>query len=123
MRKSRQIEITAPVSSFTVAPHRYTYDSDIIDGEISAMSLREFRALAPYVAGEVVYIEHNGEARLAYIHAMYVDYTHNNERRHKYRVTLANRTGDRFSKVWFYTWPGYIQRGYKLAGLAPDMKD
>lgn len=119
-----------PVSSYPVAPHRYTWDgAGDVDGsshydeatEQMVPPLSEFLKASPYKAGEVVWIAYGSEARLAFIADVFHDYDGCGDRRHKYRVHMANVRGDRFAKTWFYTWPGMVQRGYARAGLAPDI--
>ena len=108
-----------PVDAYEVAPHRYlwTAECDYRDAD----TYREFIKGVPYQPGEVVYIDHNGSATKAMIVRVFGERDRYGDRREKFAVSLANKKGDRFAKHWFYTWPGFIQRGYQLAGLAPDV--
>lgn len=114
-----------PVSSYPVAPDHYANpDLPTIDDTPGpdGMRIRDWIAAQPYHAGDVVWFEYNGlygkQPRKAFISGVWVDYDRYGDRRPKFRVHLANKTGDRFAKNWFYTWPGFIERGYKLAATA-----
>lgn len=113
------------VEDAEIAPHRYTWDasSDYQD----ARELKAFLAGVPYKAGEVVYVERAGHgeyvARKARILFVTWDREHRErtgERREMYRVQFETGAG-LWSKLWEYVHPGHVQRGYKLAGLAPDV--
>lgn len=67
----------------------------------------------PYKKDHVVYMEYDGEVRKAIITDIFLDRDQFDDRRPKYRIHLANKKGDTFAKNWLYTWPGFIQRGYK----------
>ena len=110
-----------PVSEFEVAPHRYLWT----DGQDSDPDIRKFSdwlKTVPYQAGEVVWLEHKGKPVKARIMQVFRDYNRWQEAREMYRVQIETAKGH-WSKAWFYTWSGFIQRGYKLAGLAPDVPD
>lgn len=109
-----QVPEERPVSSFEVEPHRYTEHFDDWS-YLFTRSLKDFREGCPYKAGQVVYVEHNGEVRKALISMVFrVFHDGSGDPVEKFRVHLANKTGDRFAKNWFYTFPGPIQRGYEL---------
>lgn len=105
---------TRPVSSFEVEPHRYTEHFDDWS-YLYTRTTKDFREGCPYKAGQVVYIDHNGEARKALISMVFRSHLPmSGDVVEKFRVHLANKTGDQFAKNWFYTYPGHIQRGYEL---------
>lgn len=119
-RTSARISLPATVDETTVAPHRYTWDgANNVDGDPSAMPYREWRKAQPYQPGDVVWIDRDGKAVRAYISDVFVEYDRYGDRRAKYRVHPETAKGT-WSKLWHYTFPGYIQRGYLRAGLAPD---
>lgn len=117
------------VASAEVAPHRYLWSGAIRpDGEpakelVDCTSFKDRRANVPYAEGEVVYVERSGEAVKARI---YVVLTTMRDRygdpREAYKVQVATASGH-WSKLWEMAHPGFIQRGYKRAGLAPDVPD
>lgn len=116
------------VADATIAPHRYRYETTLrAADEKPAKDLeycadhKERKANLPYVAGEVVYIDHNGAAvKARIIHAF--DWTRDNAGfiREQYNVQLETKAG-LWAKVWMRAYPGTIQRGYQRAGLAPDV--
>jgi len=85
------------------------------------MPLGDFLRLAPYQPGDVVYVPYAEAWRLAYVSHVFHEYDLYGDRRHKFRVHLANKKGDRFAISWIYVFPGQIQRGYARAGKAPDI--
>jgi len=109
-----------PVADFEVAPHRYLW-SGIEDVYRDAASYAEFMAGVPYKKGEVVWLDHGTPVK-ALIVDVFCDRDRFGDRREKYRVVTETKKGF-WSKSWHYTWSGYIQRGYKKAGLAPDIPD
>lgn len=107
-----------PVAEYEVEPNRYTEHFDDWS-YLYARSLKDFREGCPYKEGQVVYVEHNGEARKAYISMVFRDHhLGSGDPVEKFRVHVATKQGDRFAKNWYYTFPGYIQRGYELAEKA-----
>lgn len=128
--------IPSTVAATPVAPHRYTWDMpdpELVEGTPDDGVIGErarFLASVPYRAGEVVYVErvvydakakeHNQVPILARILYVFVERNHYGDLREKYRVQLATKAG-LWSKKWVYVWPGHVQRGYMLAGLAPDV--
>ena len=119
------IELPKP-STVPTAPHRFTWDSDTIDGSFvvrdgqAIPSLRDFMALSPYKVGDVIMVTHGEGFKRAYVSLVGHDYDRFGDRMLKYRVHTENAKGDVFSKNFYYVWPGMIQRGYQRAGLAPD---
>ena len=113
-----------PVTGCVVAPHRYTWDDATQDDpsvhEYGVDALRRWQKTVPYQPGEVVYVERNGKAVLARILNVFHERNRFDERVAKFRVQYATGDGE-WSKMWVYTYPGFIQRGYALAGLAPDV--
>lgn len=102
-----------PVADFEVAPDRYP-TAPAVDGDPNAMKLSEWRKLSTYKEGEVVWLDEGGEPVKALITDVFHDYDQYGDRREKYRVVKATVKGQ-WSKTFKYTWPGYIERGYKLA--------
>lgn len=119
--RNREHPAPHPVSSYTVAPDHYGPNEDIERAAqmANAATWAEFKELCPYKPGDVVWLEHytaNGkEARKAFISDVWPERDQDGFRRPKFRVHIATAKGDRFARNWFYTWPGYIERGYKLA--------
>lgn len=117
--KSWQTSPNAP-STYEVAPHRYT-----IEGTDSsyrwANSYDAFMAGVPYKEGEVIYLLRNGVAAKAFILSVWYERDSLGDRREKYKVVVERVTGDAFSKNWEWVHPGFVQRGYAAAGLAPDV--
>jgi len=110
-----------PVDAYPVAPHRYLFTDMDESYRESGTSWKDFKAGLPYDIGDVIYLEYNGELRKAIISYVFREVDRFGDFREKYRIHLANKTGNVFGKSWVYTYPGFIQRGYKLAGLAPDV--
>lgn len=117
------------VAGATVAPHRYIYNGTFRhDGNPGAKemadctSYAERRANLPYVEGEVVYLDRNGVAVKALIYVAHTSgYTDRyGDPREAYKVQIETVSGH-WSKLWEIAHPGYIQRGYQRAGLAPDV--
>lgn len=111
------------VDDAPVAPHRYRWDrDDDIDNDPSAMPIRDWKAAQPYQPGDVVYVQDGDDLRKARIMAVHVDYDRWDDRRPKFKVQYATK-GGLWGKLFSYTYPGPIQRGYKLAGLAPEIPE
>jgi hypothetical protein len=112
------------VEDAAVAPHRYTFDSssDYRDAE----DYQAFIAGVPYKEGEVVYVERYGEgcklAKKARIVHVWYERDRFGDRRELYRAQFETAKG-LWSKVAEKTYAGPIQRGYQLAGLAPDLDE
>lgn len=109
-----------PVSEYEVAPHRYLWDRTTPDD--LAVTVREVIAAAPYKPGEVVYVVYGDSYRKAMIYSVSVDRNIYDEWRECYRVFPETKAG-LWSKLYYTAHPGYIQRGYQRAGLAPEMPE
>lgn len=107
-----------PVSEFQIAPHRYRYDRD--DGHSKPASLREFLKAVPYQRGDVVLVALGNVVARAYVLSVNVYRNSWGDRCESYRVLMETKKGY-WSKSWRRTYPGPIQRGYALAGRAPDV--
>jgi len=110
--------------AFPLAPHRYTWDREGPEEALADPSsgpIREWRAALPYQKGEVIMVERRGKPYRAKVLDIILDYDRYGDRRACYQCATETATGV-FSKVWFRFYPGHIQRGYLLAGLAPDLE-
>lgn len=119
------------VADSAIAPHRYLWKGA---PEIPAVEYpkgadrvtrgmyehRHFMKHVEYHIGDVIYLEHNGAPILARVLRVFAERNRHDELVAKYRVQLATKSG-LWSKVWIYAHPGPVQRGYQLAGLAPEM--
>lgn len=112
------------VADTPVAPHRYTWNGGEHESQYDQRTddLDAWRAALAYRIGDAVYVERNGRPVLARVLHVFLDYTRHEDRIAKYRVQLATKAGQ-WSRSWVYVWPGHIQRGYALAGLAPDVPE
>ena len=106
-----------PVADYPVAEHRYRWDRE---DDTFPETYKEVKAAAPYKPGEVVYVVYGDTFRKAIIVDIfcYVDYY--GDLREHYRVLPETKEGT-WSKLYYTTYPGHIQRGYQRAGLAPEM--
>jgi hypothetical protein len=113
-------QMPAAPSTFEAAEHRY-----LAEGRDTsyrwAMSYDDFLAGVPYKENEVMLALCDGEARKAFILSTGYEKDSHGDRREKYRVLIANKTGDQFSKNWKWVFPRQVQDGYVAAGLAPDV--
>lgn len=123
------LELPDP-ATLDVAPHRYLWtgspeetERELLAGERGTEARQKFMALVPYKVGEVVYVVYGDTFAKAYISAVLCNYDRYGDRREMYRVHRLNADGKRFSKRWYYAHPGYVQRGYQRAGLAPEMPE
>lgn len=121
MIRNAPAEWTKPVDEIPVEPHRYRYD-ECNDDYRYAATYREFITGVPYQRGHVVYVSDNGKLRKALILDVRSDRDRYGDRREMFRIAFAT-AGDTWSKLFNYTYSGPIQRGYKIAGLAPEMPD
>lgn len=114
------------VEEIEVAPHRYRWDGAVgADGNrlgdiALADDFRAARACIPYKEGEVVYIERGDKAVRALIYRAAIGRDRYGDRREWYNVQPETASGT-FSKLWERVHPGFIQRGYQRAGLAPEI--
>lgn len=106
------------VANAVVAPHRYTWDRD--DG-VMEKGYRQTIDLAPYKVGDVVLVEVGNTAVKAIVLSVLAYRDRYGDYQEYYRVARETKKG-LWAKVWCNTFPGFIQRGYALAGLAPDVK-
>lgn len=107
------------VDDYTVAPHRYT--NDAIDARPANDSPKAWRATVPYQSGDVVWVQDGVVAKRALIVGLFSERNRYGDFIAKFRVRLETRAGY-WSKLWVYTWPGFIQRGYEMAAV-PDPRE
>lgn len=113
-----------PVADFTVADHRYLYNASTGADALSfsdSMDAKKVRAAAPYQKGDVVYVVWGDGYRRAYVEDVWVR-RRDGDLIEYYRVRHENVDGT-WSRLVKDAFPGYIQRGYQRAGLAPEMPD
>lgn len=106
------------VADIEVAPHRYLFHA--IEHEDAHGP--DWRKHLPYKEGEVIWIKTGTEVVRAKIYRILYGRNQFGDIMPTYRVQKETAKGV-FSKVWVNTWPGMIQRGYKMKGLAPDIPD
>lgn len=117
--RNMDVDSTPPPGELPVAEHRYRWDRPYDPREDG--SLQEWRESVPYKAGEVVWVAVGAVTpKRAFITHVFSTRDRYGERRAQFRVRYETKAGT-WSKQWNYTWPGPIQRGYALAGLAPDV--
>lgn len=109
-----------PVADYEVAPHRYRYDKPHDPEAAIPITWRDVRDAAPYKAGEVVFVVHGDGFRRAIIHLVDVTKDGADFWRECYRVFPETKAGQ-WSRLFYVAHPGFIQRGYQRAGLAPEM--
>lgn len=109
-----------PVADCEIAPHRYTDDHDS-RYEWAKMDYKEWKAAIPYHGGDVVWCEFwtpKGKiAKRAIILDTFVDgdaRQRTGDRRPKYRIAYETAAG-KWGKLFTFTFPGMIQRGYQIA--------
>jgi hypothetical protein len=112
-----------PVDQFEVAPHRYLYDRMV--GAEAMLGLpeptyRDAVRLAPYQKGDVVYVVYGDGFTRVYIEQVFARRNSYGDMVEYYRGRRETKAG-RWAKVPYDVFPGYIQRGYQRAGLAPEM--
>lgn len=113
-----------PASSYEIAPDFFNIEDSYDEmAEYVADRLRDWRNAHPYKPGMVVWMEcrkRDGSkiTKRAYITDVFSERDRYGDRRAKYRVHVETAKGDRFAKNFVYTWPGYIERGYRLANEA-----
>lgn len=121
--KPEQVEDTP------VAPHRYKWDDmkwhedyDLPDTSKPGW-MKRFREAVPYQPGEVVYVKTlDGSVKRARILKIFIGQDRYGEPREEFKVQFETKAGV-WSKLWEYTYPGPIQRGYQKMGLAPEMPE
>lgn len=107
-----------PVSSYEVAEHRYLWNAPVADP--MPYKWREVRDAAPYKVGEVVYVVHGDTYRKAIIAVVDCTKDAYDDWRECYKVFPETKAGT-WSKLFYVAHPGFIQRAYQRAGLAPEM--
>jgi hypothetical protein len=111
----------APCDTYAVAPHRYLYTGgEGTESDPYAPSHAAWKASVPYKEGEVVYVEVGGQAKRVLIIHVLRDRDRFDDPREKYRGLLETKKGY-WAKQFTDWYPGYVQRGYQRAGLAPEM--
>lgn len=115
------------VEDALVAPHRFLWSGAVGPNGASvgdlwaARSYDEAKACYSYVEGDVVYIESGYDAvKFRIIARLYSYRDRHGDRAEVYRGVRETRKG-LWSKQWEDVHPGFIQRGYQRAGLAPDV--
>jgi hypothetical protein len=107
-----------PVADLPVAPHRYLWTAPYTP---EPETYRQAVDSAPYKVGDVVYvIEGGGEFRRAYITFVGASRNYYGDLREEYTVRPETKAGA-WARREYKVFPGFIQRGYKRAGLAPEM--
>lgn len=113
------------VADATVAPHRYLWSGNLNHSGEPAKEIylcdnwKECKANFGYREGEVIYLARNGKPVKALIITTMITRNHFGDRVEAYHVVVETKAGY-WSKLWEEAHPGFIQRGYVAAGLAPD---
>jgi hypothetical protein len=108
------------VETYAVAPHRYRYDA--FDESYRDGTFKQFAAGIPYKTGDVIWLKqyHGRPPVRAYVLSWGTKRDRYGDRREYYNVLVETKRGH-WSKSWIRAHPGPIQRGYAIAGLAPDV--
>lgn len=109
---------------YPVSPHRYLWDRDGAEDDLSmpgASKIGEWKEALPYKPGNVIMVERGGKPVKAMVLYVVVDYDRYGDRRACYKCATETKTGF-FSQIWSRFYPGHVQRGYFLAGMAPDLE-
>lgn len=103
----------------SLAPHRFRYDAVTPE----PTSYREAKEQAAYKVGETVAVERNGKLQFAIVDQVLAERDHWGVWRAYWRVRFYRADGTISApyKRQPYIYAGYIQRGYKLAGLADEL--
>lgn len=109
-----------PVADTPVAPHRMKWDASL-DVEPKDNKYSSFLETAHYKVGEVVMVVYGDGFARARIVNVTAQRKYDGDLGHQYRVQRETKKG-KWGRNLYYTWPGYIQRGYLRAGLAPDLE-
>lgn len=115
-----------PVADMPVAENRYTddFDDEFRWNRQMCPTLRDWRKHVPYQVGDVIWCERwsNKERKNVPCKALVLDVFWDREylersgdRREKYRIAWATKDG-KWSSLYAYVHPGYVQRGYNMAG-------
>lgn len=116
------------VEDAPVAPHRYKWDGVEVNGakvtDLAPVTYDDWKKTVPYGPGEVVFVDfarlRDGRIRKARILSVFPERDRFGDRRELYMCQLETERGV-WSKDISKVWPGMVQRGYKAAGLAPDV--
>ncbi len=100
-----------PVGDPQIAPHHFRWDAN--DPPITTYV--EWKKAEPYKPGDIVWVQVGEDAVRARIVMIHFTRDRFGDPRSKYRVQIETRNGH-WSRQWIYTYPGFIQRGYALAG-------
>jgi hypothetical protein len=114
----------AACDTYTVAPHRYLYTGGPgTESDPYAPTLTEWKASVPYKEGEVVWVDAGGfKPKRMLILFILRDRDRFGDRREIYRGLLETKKGH-WAKQFTDWYSGYVQRGYKHVGLAPEMPE
>ena len=104
-----------------LAPHRLLYTNDPPSPE----TWKEAKQSAAYQPGDIIAVERDGKLRFAIVDYVMVSRDRFGDLQAYWRVRLFRKDGTLATpyRRQPYVWPGPVQRGYKLAGLAPEMPD
>lgn len=104
-----------------LSPHRMRFDTETAAYE----SYTHARTTAPYQKGDIVAVCHNGKLKFALIDNVLVERRSFGEYRPYWRVRFMRKDGSFPApyKRQPYIYPGYVQRGYWMAGLAPEIPE
>lgn len=121
--RTQNLPILPPVAEFTVAPHRYLY-TELVGAEallgLPEPTFRQVKEAAPYRAGDVVYAVYGDSFAKVYIHYVAARVNQYGDKVEYYIARRETKEGQ-WSKRTYECHPGYIQKGYQRAGLAPEM--
>ena len=112
------------VEDTPVAPHRYLWtgtNDDYRDRDL-VPRIRDAKNMVPYQPGEVVYVKDGDAVKRARIMQIHFEMDRYGDRREKFKVQFETGNG-LWSKLFSYTYPGPVQRGYQKLGLAPEMPE
>lgn len=118
MGRKQNLPDLPPVDAFDVAPHRYRYDCETM----RPATWKEVKASAPYRPGDVVFVVYGDSYAKAIIHDITCDRDRWDDLREAYHVRRETAKGQ-WAKKTYLAHPGYIQRGYHRAGLAPEIPE
>lgn len=120
--RALNLPVLPPVAEFEVAPHRYTY-TKLVGGEsLINPTFKEVKEAAPYKVGEVVYVAYGDGFAKCYISYVAARVNHEGDKVEYYFGRRETKKGE-WCKREYTVYPGYIQRGYYRAGLAPEIPE
>ncbi len=120
MSRAQYLPELPPVADFEVAPHRYVYDKLVGGAALTDPTYRQVKDAAPYKAGDVVYVAYGDGFAKAYIHYVGARRDRFDDKIEYYDARRETKKGV-WAKKTYMIYPGYIQRGYHRAGLAPEI--